>query len=152
MANTAISALPAVTTPLAGTEILPIVQSGATKRVTIAQIDSYTLPKASSSTIITSPLAWNSDNFDQYCATAQNTALTINADSGNPIDGQKMVFRFKDNGTAQALTWTTGASKAFRAMGVTLPTTTVVNKSLYVGCIYNATDLRWDVIAVAQET
>ena len=62
-----------------------------------------------------------------------------------------MVFRFKDNGTAQELTWTIDVNKAFRAMGVTLPTTTVVNKSLYVGCIYNAADLRWDVVAVAQE-
>jgi hypothetical protein len=55
MANTAISALPAVTTPLAGTEILPAVQSSATKRVTIAEIASYignyTLPVASASVL-----------------------------------------------------------------------------------------------------
>ena len=33
MADTKISALPASTTPLAGTEVLPIVQSGSTKKV-----------------------------------------------------------------------------------------------------------------------
>jgi hypothetical protein len=35
MADTKISALPAATTPLAGTEVLPIVQSGITKKVAV---------------------------------------------------------------------------------------------------------------------
>lgn len=38
MANTAISNLLAATTPLAGTEVLPIVQSGATDQVTVANL------------------------------------------------------------------------------------------------------------------
>jgi hypothetical protein len=38
MANVKISALPAATTPLAGTEVLPIVQSGITKQVSIANL------------------------------------------------------------------------------------------------------------------
>jgi hypothetical protein len=38
MADTKISALPASTTPLAGTEVLPIVQSGATKQVSVANL------------------------------------------------------------------------------------------------------------------
>jgi hypothetical protein len=109
------------------------------------------IPLVSSTASITSPLAWNSDNFDQYVATAQASALTINADSGTPVDGQKMLFRFKDDGTARGLTWTTGTTKSFRAVGVTLPTTTIINKTLYVGCIYNAADSRWDVIATGQE-
>lgn len=108
-------------------------------------------PRVSSAANITSPLAWNSDNYDQYCATAQSEALTINADSGTPTDGQKMIFRFLDNSTARALTWTTGASKAFRAVGITLPTTTVLGKVVYVGCVYNANAARWDAIATAQE-
>ena len=108
-------------------------------------------PRVSSTTSITSPLAWNSDSFDQYAATAQAEALTISADAGTPLNGQKIIFRFKDNGTARALTFTTGATNAFRAIGVTLPTTTVLSKITYVGCIYNATDSRWDAIAVTTE-
>jgi hypothetical protein len=108
-------------------------------------------PRVSSTTSITSPLAWNSDNFDQYAATAQANALTISADAGTPTNGQRVIFRFKDDGTARALTWTTGSSKSFRAVGVTLPTTTVINKVLYVGCIYNVADDRWDALAVGQE-
>jgi hypothetical protein len=38
MADTKISALPASTTPLAGTEVLPIVQSGVTRQVSIANL------------------------------------------------------------------------------------------------------------------
>ena len=38
MSNTKISALPSATTPLAGTEVLPIVQSGATDQVTVANL------------------------------------------------------------------------------------------------------------------
>jgi len=121
---------------LAGTETL------TNKRIT---------PRVSSAANITSPLAWNSDNFDQYASTAQSEALTISADAGTPTDGQKMIFRFKDNGTARALTWTTGSSKSFRAVGITLPTTTVASKTLYVGCVYNSADSRWDAIATAQE-
>jgi hypothetical protein len=38
MADTKISALPASTTPLAGTEVLPIVQSSSTKQVSVANL------------------------------------------------------------------------------------------------------------------
>jgi hypothetical protein len=38
MANSKISALPSATTPLAGTEVLPIVQSGTTKQVSVSNL------------------------------------------------------------------------------------------------------------------
>jgi hypothetical protein len=102
-------------------------------------------------TTTTSPWAWNSNGYDQQSFSALANALTINADAGTPAEGKKIILRFEDNGTARALTWTTGTSKSFRAIGVILPTTTVISKTVYVGCIYNATDSRWDVVAVAQE-
>lgn len=107
--------------------------------------------RVSSTASISSPLAWNSDNFDQYAATAQTTALTINADAGTPTDGQKIVFRFKDDGSARTLSWTTGVSNSFQAVGVTLPTTTVAGKVTYVGAIYNASAARWDVVATVTQ-
>ena len=109
-------------------------------------------PTVISTASVTSPLVWDSSACDQYALTALANALTINADANtSPADGQKMTFRIKDNGTARALTWTTGTAKSFRVIGTTLPTTTVVNKIVYVGCIYNAADSRWDVVAVGQE-
>jgi hypothetical protein len=107
--------------------------------------------RVNAQTTTTSPFAWNSDSYDQQSFSALANALTINADAGTPTDGQRAMFRFKDNGTARALTWTTGTSKSFRAIGVTLPVTTVISKTVYVGCVYNVADSRWDAVAVAQE-
>ena len=107
--------------------------------------------RVSSVANVTSPWAWNADSFDLLEITALANALTINADAGTPTDGQRVIFRIKDNGTARALTWTTGASKAFRVIGQTLPTTTVISKLSMIGCIYNAGADRWDVVAVSQE-
>lgn len=54
MADTKISALTAATTPLAGTEVLPIVQSGATVKVSVADL---TAGRAISATVLTSTVA-----------------------------------------------------------------------------------------------
>lgn len=127
----------------------------AEKAVTVDGVETLTnkriTQRCNAQTTTTSPFAWNSDSYDQQSFSALANALTINADAGTPTDGQKTIFRIKDNGTARALTWTTGVSKGFRAVGVTLPTTTVINKTVYVGCIYSVTDSRWDAVAVAQE-
>ena len=84
---------------------------------------------------------------DIYAFTALAAALAINAPIGTPTDGDKLIFRLLDNGTARALTW----NATYTAIGVTLPTTTVINKTTYVGCIYNANNTRWDVIAVTTQ-
>ena len=84
----------------------------------------------------------------QYNVTALAAAATIAIPTGTAIDGQRLMIRIKDNGTARALTWTTSAG-GYRAQGVTLPTTTVISTPLYVGCIYNAQDSYWDVLAVS---
>jgi hypothetical protein len=90
------------------------------------------------------------DTADQYVVTALAQSATIAAPSGTPTNGQKLTIRLEDNGTGRTLTWTT-TSGAYRAIGVSLPTTTVASKSLYVGCIYNSQDVFWDVVAVAQQ-
>lgn len=57
MADSKISALPASTTPLAGTEVLPIVQGGTTKQVSIANLTAGRAISALSLTLTGSPLA-----------------------------------------------------------------------------------------------
>jgi hypothetical protein len=84
---------------------------------------------------------------DIYCYTALASALTINAPIGTPTNGDKLIFRILDNGTARALTW----NATYTVIGVTLPTTTVINKTTYVGCMYNANNTRWDVVAVTTQ-
>ena len=105
----------------------------------------------SASTASGSTITPISEVTNQYNVTALAVAATIAAPTGAPVDGQKLTIRIKDNGTARALTWTTGSGGSFREVGAVLPTTTVANKTVYVGCIYNSDDLRWDVVAVSQE-
>lgn len=82
---------------------------------------------------------------DEFIITAQAGALLFNNPSGTPAQGEKLIIRIKDNGTARALTY----GSQFRASSdLALPTTTVLSKTLYMGFIYNSTDTKWDLIAV----
>jgi hypothetical protein len=92
----------------------------------------------------------NGDTTDVFNAFSLSGAITLLAPSGTPVDGQRLVIRLKDNGGAQGITWTT-SSGAYRAVGVTLPTTTTAGKITYVGCIYNSTESFWDVVAVVTQ-
>jgi hypothetical protein len=116
------------------------------------------LPRVNAQTTTASPWAWNSDDYDQQSFSALANALTINADAGTPTDGQKTILRFKDNATPRILTFTGGASKAFRDMtgaltvsGSNFTYTTVASKTVYFGCVYNGADARWDIIAVTAQ-
>jgi hypothetical protein len=100
-----------------------------------------------STTAATATLTPNIASFDQYDLTAQDQALTVAAPTGTPVNGNKLVFRILDNGTARAITW----NATYTVIGTTLPTSTVPNKTVYVGCIYNSTNARWDVVAVATQ-
>jgi hypothetical protein len=51
------------------------------------------VPRITSVTSTTSPFAINTNNLEEYAFTALANALTINADLGSPVDGQKFVLR-----------------------------------------------------------
>ena len=89
----------------------------------------------------------NIDEYQQESVNDLATALTIGAPTGTVASGMKLILRIADNGTAQALTF----NAIFRAIGVTLPTTTTANKILYIGCIYSEQGSKWDVIAIKEE-
>ena len=133
-----------VTLPTTGT----LSTQAGTETLTNKRITSRVNSQATPTT-----LAWNSDSYDIYVITALNNALSVSADAGTPTDGQRMLFRIKDAGTSQAITWNTTVAtpKAFRQIGTTLPSNTFANKTTYVGCVYNGLDAYWDVIAVTTE-
>ena len=87
-----------------------------------------------------------SDSTPQFNISA-TSAVTVNAPSGSPSDGQRLMLRFLDNGTARNITW----NGIFVGIGLTLPSTTVISKYLYVGCVYNANSSKWDVVATGQQ-
>lgn len=127
--------LPSTSTTLVGT--------GLAQTLTDKRIN----PRVSSATSASS-LTPTIESYDQYCYTALAANLTLNAPTGTPVNGNKLLLRIKDNGTARTLTW----NAIYRAVGVTLPTTTVASKTLYVDMIYNSADTKWDVIAISQES
>jgi hypothetical protein len=89
------------------------------------------------------PVAGN----EEVVITAQAADFTIANPTGTWYQGQDLIIRIKDDGTGRAITW----DSDYRAIGVTLPTTTVANKLTYVGIIYNSTDSKWDILGVSQE-
>ena len=103
-------------------------------------------PRISSASSSATPTP-NADTTDEFILTAQSEAAAFAAPTGTPVQGQAMILRIKDDGTARALTW----DAIYRAVGVSLPTTTVIDKLLYIAMIYNSTATRWDVLAVRQE-
>lgn len=119
-----------------------IVGTTDTQTLTNKRINSRVSSTASAST-----LTPDISSFDQYNFTALAAGLTINAPTGTPVDGNKLLFRILDNGTSRSLTW----NATYTAIGVTLPTATTANKTVYVGCIYNANNTRWDVVAVTTQ-
>jgi len=100
-----------------------------------------------SSTTSTASITPDISSFDQYAVTAQAATLTINAPTGTPVDGNKLIFRILDDGTTRTLSW----NATYTVIGVTLPTSTTATKMTYVGCIYNAANTRWDVVAVTTQ-
>ena len=98
-------------------------------------------------TVTSSATVTPTSTNDLVTITAQASALTLANPSGTFVEGQSLMIRIKDNGTARTITF--GAD--YRAIGITLPTTTVISKTMYLGIIYNSTDGKWDVLGLNQE-
>lgn len=87
----------------------------------------------------------NASTDDVLTITALAVSATIAAPINTPLDGQGLVIRIKDNGTARGLSYN-GIYRA--STDLALPSTTVISKTLYIGFVYNATDTKWDLVAV----
>jgi hypothetical protein len=116
-------------------------QTLTSKRVT-KRVDSQTSLAGSPGTY-----TFDCDSYDHAKITAQAAALNIANPTGTPTGMQAFILRLKDNGTARALTY----GSQFRAIGVTMPTTTVISKTMYFAFMWNDTDTKWDCVAIAQE-
>jgi hypothetical protein len=80
MADSKISALPASTTPLAGTEVLPIVQSSATKQVSVANLTAGRAISATQLTLTTGNLIVASGQGIDFSATPGTGTSELFAD------------------------------------------------------------------------
>lgn len=85
----------------------------------------------------------NADTTDLYTITALSTGATFGAPTGTPVEGQSLLIRIKDNGTDRSL----GFNAAYRfSSDLPAPTTTIINKTLYLAFVYNEVDTKWDNI------
>jgi hypothetical protein len=134
MANTKISALTAAAA-LTGAEQFALVQSATTKVDDLNTIKNFVNVQTVASSATVTPTHEN----DEVVITAQAVGLTLANPSGTALQGQVMIIRIKDNATTRAITY----GSEYRAIGVTLPTTTTVSKT--------QTDTKWDVIGVNEE-
>lgn len=114
-----------------------------TKKINRNQLDLNANVQTVTSSATVTPTSAN----DLVVITAQATGLTIANPTGTMVQGQALMIRIKDNGTGRSIAFGTN----YRALGVILPTTTIANKTTYLGCIWNATDTKFDVVGLNQE-
>lgn len=107
-------------------------------------------PRAVAAGSTSGTLTPNINTTDLFIAEGLTGSITFAVPSGIPANGQRLLIRIRDNGTARAITWT-GTASGYRALGTTLPTTTTSGKTTYAGCIYNSAASFWDVVAVVTE-
>ena len=137
-----------INTPLLATNLVNTVTlefpNKSVGSYTIATTSDFIKPNYSINTQIVTSSATVTPTFlnDIVTITAQATALLLANPTGTPIANTPLFIRIKDNGTARAITFDT----QYRSIGVTLPTTTVANKTMYLGMMYNDTDTKWDVL------
>lgn len=124
-------------------------ESGVQSRTKINQnfTELYGLTQESIQTVTSAATVTALSTNDYVNITAQAEALTIANPSGTPDNFSIIVYRIEDNGTARAITF--GAQ--FRAIGTTLPTTTVSGKIMYIVAIWHSGDSMWDVVNVIQQ-
>jgi hypothetical protein len=95
MADTKISALPASTTPLAGTEVLPIVQSGTTKKTSIESVLTSVQPSGTANGV-----------------TYLNGSKVLTSGSALTFDGTTLTNRVSANAALQLAFSATNATNA----------------------------------------
>jgi hypothetical protein len=88
-----------------------------------------------------------SNTCNQFNVQVTGGSVNFAAPSGSPTDGQKLIIRITDDSSLWGLTW----NAIYREIGVPLPNATVPTKTIYVGCIYNTTAAKWDVVAVTTQ-
>lgn len=83
-----------------------------------------------------------------YDVTALAVTTVFNVPSFTPQNGMAMLLRVKDNGTARAISFASGYSNV---SGLDTPTTTVANKLLTIGAIYNSATSKWEIQGINQQ-
>jgi len=166
--NTTINA-PTTGTPSDGQKLIIRIKDAGVRKTSTLGINAIATTNGSASIVITDSangavvgnyvtISGVSAAIGGIPAASINTRFAITAVATNTITvATASTATSTATGTATAsgtlsydgykITW----NSIFRAVGVTLPAGTVATKTIYVGCIYNAADAKWDVVAVSTQ-
>jgi hypothetical protein len=121
--------------------------SNATERAATATLTNKRITQRVNTVASSATPSINTDTTDLFTITALAANITSMTSglTGTPTDGQRLLIRIKDNGTARTIAW--GAS--FLSSGVaTLLATTVANKTHTVGLVWDSAVSDWVCVAV----
>lgn len=104
-------------------------------------------PRIGSVTASTS-LTIDSNLYDQFYITDLTATTTFSVPSGTPTNGQKLLVGITASTTAQGLVWTYTAGGFATSTDLALPNTTVANKTMYLGFVYNTVVGKWRLLAL----
>lgn len=150
-----------------GTAILTVPAAAGTPTLTLPTTTDTLIGKATTDTLTNKTLIATSNVVEEITTTASSatptptggslrnfftiTALaagaTFAAPSGTPANGNYLTIRILDNGTARSLAWNSIYRDGYTGYA-TLPTTTILGKTMYVGFRYNSADSKWDLVSV----
>jgi hypothetical protein len=148
---------------IAGTELVPVSQSGSTFKVLLSVITTFintgvakltaiqTLTKTRVKTQVTentydATLTPDIDTSRFFSQTAITSGITIANPSGTAYNGEQLTFRLKANG-AYAITW----GGKYLNYGTAPPANTATNKTIHVTFLYESTGDNYLCIHVATQ-
>lgn len=140
---------PVLNGDISGTAFLDeddMASDSATKAASQQSIKTY-VGKQTSIASSATPAPTGDAKHNELYITALAAAAAFANPSGSAVNGNKLIIRVKDDSTGRALTY----GSEYRALGVTLPTTTTSSKTLYMGFLYNSADTKWDLVASTEE-
>lgn len=126
-------------TPAIGTVTHPVLYLNSSTK----EIEQITQLKQTSEASNATPAPTGDARENEHYITAQAAAAAFTNPSGTAANGNNLMIRIKDDGTARALTWGT----AYDAFYDTLPTTTIVGKTSYINFIYNSSSTKWEMVS-----
>lgn len=122
---------------------VPTVSSSSTLTNKTLSDASNVLIKTSTVASSATPTPTGDSCINHFSVTALATNATFAAPSGTPTEGNRLTIRVTPDATPRTLAF----NAIYRAIGVTLPTTTVASKTMYFGAMYNSTSSTWDITA-----
>ena len=116
---------------------------GATQQSIKAYVDPSTTTTASSAT----PTPTGDSKANELYITALAAASELQAPSGTPVNGNKLLARILDDGTSRALTY----NAIYDGTLADLPSATTISKTLYMLFLYNSEAVKWELVATGEE-